>query len=80
MVSVIKSRMQLKQGNTEETRYHSALDGFSKIIKYEGIKGLYKGIESKLLQSVLNSAFLFAFKEEFFNLAVWMLVILKLKK
>jgi adenine nucleotide transporter 17 len=57
------------------------LDGFRKIIKYEGsttslivgVSGLYKGIEAKLLQSVLTSAFLFASKEELFNWAMWVM-------
>ncbi|KAJ3220600.1 hypothetical protein HK099_004153 [Clydaea vesicula] len=70
---LIKSRMQLKQ--TEEERYKSPVDGFRKIVKAEGVKGLYKGIESKLLQSVLTSALLFAFKEEFYQFAVTLLVL-----
>ena len=75
--SVIKSRMQLKKGTDESTRYNSVLDGFKKILQMEGISGLYKGIESKLLQSVLTSALLFAFKEQFFMFAVKVLRMLK---
>ncbi|KAI9090037.1 mitochondrial carrier domain-containing protein [Phlyctochytrium arcticum] len=75
---VVKSRMQLKQTD-ESTRYTSVLDGFRKIIAQEGVKGLYKGIEAKLLQSVLAAAFTFAFKEELFSNAVWLLVLLRLR-
>ena len=71
--------MQLKEGVDESSRYKSAADGFKKIIAKEGIKGLYKGIESKLFQSVLTSAFTFAFKEEFFSWAVWVLVMTRLR-
>ena len=77
---VVKSRMQLKDGDDANSKYHSILDGFKKIVKNEGIKGLDKGIESKLFQSVLTSAFTFAFKEEFLSWSVWILVFLKLRQ
>lgn len=79
-ISVVKSRMQLKQSNEASERYSSVSDGFRKIIKQEGVKGLYKGIESKVVQSVLASAFTFAFKEELMSTAVWLLVALKLRE
>ncbi|CAG8530565.1 8145_t:CDS:10 [Ambispora leptoticha] len=53
---VIKSRMQLRQSHDSKTRYDSTLDGIRKIVTNEGIGGLYKGINSKLLQSVLTAA------------------------
>jgi len=74
---VVKSRMQVNQ--TKDQKYSSILDGFRKIFKQEGIPGFYKGISSKLLQSVLSSAFLFSLKEEFFKIAVMLLVFLKLR-
>lgn len=77
MFRVVKSRMQVNQ--TRDQKYSSILDGFRKIFKQEGITGLYKGISSKLLQSVLSSAFLFPLKEEFFKIAVMILVLLKLR-
>ncbi|KAI9292401.1 mitochondrial carrier [Neoconidiobolus thromboides FSU 785] len=65
---VIKSRMQLRQSNTDESlRYESVWDGMRKIIRNEGVSGLYKGIQSKLLQSILNAAFLFMAKEALFD-------------
>lgn len=70
---VLKSRMQLQASKDAANQYTSISDGVRKIIKHEGVKGLFKGIESKLMQSVLSSAFTFAFKEEFYRLAVWML-------
>ncbi|KAF9184231.1 hypothetical protein BGZ51_003476 [Haplosporangium sp. Z 767] len=56
---VVKSRMQLKQSDDAKERYSSIMDGFRKIIKYEGVAGLYKGISSKIVQSILTASFLF---------------------
>jgi len=64
---VIKSRMQLRQSNDDSIRYNSVFDGLRKIIKKEGVQGLYKGIQSKLLQSVLTAAILFMAKEALFE-------------
>jgi len=59
--------MQLRQGNDETSKYNSTLDAFKKIIKNEGVSGLYKGIQSKIFQSVLAAAFLFMFKDKFYQ-------------
>ena len=55
---MIKSRLQA--GASSAAKYKSALDGILTVIKEEGIEGLYKGIRSKLTQSVLTAAILFA--------------------
>ncbi|KLO08819.1 mitochondrial carrier [Schizopora paradoxa] len=55
---VIKSRLQA--GSADAQRYKSALDGLLTVVREEGIGGLYKGIGSKLTQSVLTAAILFA--------------------
>ncbi|KAJ2156463.1 hypothetical protein GGF46_005166 [Coemansia sp. RSA 552] len=73
---LIKSRMQLKQSKNENERYSSLLDGLRKVIAQEGVAGLYKGIESKLLQSVLTASFLFMSKEALFSYAVKLLIII----
>jgi len=57
--------MQLRQGTDETSKYNNTMDAFKKIIKNEGAKGLYKGIQSKIFQSVLAAAFLFMFKDKF---------------
>ncbi|CAB4481985.1 unnamed protein product [Rhizophagus irregularis] len=74
---VIKSRMQLRQ--TDDARYKNTWDGLQKIIANEGYSGLYKGIASKLLQSVLTAAFLFMYKEALFKLSVKILSLMKIK-
>ncbi|KAJ2827610.1 hypothetical protein GGI24_002603 [Coemansia furcata] len=73
---LLKSRMQLKQSKNEGERYDSLADGLRKVIAQEGIAGLYKGIESKLLQSVLTASFLFMSKEALFSYAVKLLILL----
>ncbi|EJF62241.1 mitochondrial carrier [Dichomitus squalens] len=55
---VVKSRLQAGQAHAQ--RYKSALDGILTIVKEEGIEGLYRGVGSKLIQSVLTAAILFA--------------------
>lgn len=55
---MIKSRLQA--GHARALQYKSSFDGLLAIIKEEGIRGLYKGIGSKLIQSVLTAAILFA--------------------
>lgn len=70
--------MQVSQ--KAEERYASIWDGFTKIIANEGVAGLYKGLSSKLLQSVLTAAFLFMAKEMLFDWAVWVLVLTGARK
>jgi len=55
---VVKSRLQA--GHAHALGYKSSLDGLLTIMHVEGIGGLYKGIGSKLVQSVLTAAILFA--------------------
>ena len=54
---MVKSRLQA--GQAHALKYKSSLDGLLTIIREEGIEGLYKGVGSKLLQSVLTAAILF---------------------
>ncbi|KAG5637775.1 hypothetical protein H0H81_003276 [Sphagnurus paluster] len=55
---VMKSRLQA--GQASALKHKSSLDGILSILKEEGIGGLYKGVGSKLVQSVLTAAILFA--------------------
>ncbi|RDB22603.1 Peroxisomal nicotinamide adenine dinucleotide carrier [Hypsizygus marmoreus] len=55
---VMKSRLQA--GQATALKYKSSLDGLLTILKEEGVEGLYKGVGSKLVQSVLTAAILFA--------------------
>ncbi|KAL4081827.1 mitochondrial carrier domain-containing protein [Scleroderma yunnanense] len=60
---VVKSRLQAGQ-----SQYRSSLHGLLTILKQEGIQGLYKGIGSKLVQSVLTAAILFAGQRRIYEL------------
>lgn len=70
--------MQVSQQGDE--KYQSILDGFKKIVASEGVPGLYKGISSKIVQSVLSAAFLFLAKEVLFDWSVWVLVLIGARK
>eukprot|EP00164_Ancoracysta_twista_P005690 GFYU01007814.1.p1 GENE.GFYU01007814.1~~GFYU01007814.1.p1 ORF type:complete len:314 (-),score=93.76 GFYU01007814.1:142-1083(-) len=63
---VLKTRLQLRQdGNDNALKYKGVTDATKKIYDNEGLRGFYKGIESKLLQTILTSALLFMSKEKF---------------
>lgn len=64
--SVVKSRMQA--GHANALKYKSSLDGLLMIIQVEGVEGLYKGVGSKLVQSVLTAAILFAGQRRIYEL------------
>ncbi|KAH7105453.1 mitochondrial carrier [Auriculariales sp. MPI-PUGE-AT-0066] len=63
---VIKSRMQA--GTASAQKYKSALDGLLSVLRQEGVAGLYKGVASKLLQSVITAAILFASQRRLYEL------------
>ncbi|KAF8627178.1 hypothetical protein AX15_004496 [Amanita polypyramis BW_CC] len=63
---VVKSRLQA--GSAAALKYKSSLDGLLTILREEGFEGLYKGIGSKLVQSVLTAAILFAGQRRIFEM------------
>lgn len=65
--SVVKSRLQV--GNASAKRYKSTFHGLLTIFKEEGLQGLYGGAQSKLLQSVLTAAILFAAQKRVYDFA-----------
>jgi hypothetical protein len=66
LLSVVKSRLQA--GHAHALKYKSSLDGLLTILMEEGVEGLYKGIGSKLIQSVLTAAILFAGQRRIYEL------------
>lgn len=62
----MKSRLQA--GSVNAFKYKSSLDGLLTILNEEGVEGLYKGVGSKLGQSVLTAAILFAGQRRIFEL------------
>lgn len=63
---VVKSRLQARQiaGTDKKHHYKGTIDAIMKIIHYEGLSGFYKGMSTKIVQSVLAAAVLFMVKEE----------------
>ncbi|XP_010680236.2 peroxisomal nicotinamide adenine dinucleotide carrier [Beta vulgaris subsp. vulgaris] len=63
---VVKSRLQAKQdiGNNVSLRYSGTVDAIVKMIQYEGLLGFYKGMSTKIVQSVFAASVLFMVKEE----------------
>jgi adenine nucleotide transporter 17 len=61
-------------------RNMGVLENMKTVIKREGVSGLYNGLNSKLLQSVLSSAFLFYSKEVLFDWSIWILVLFGARK
>ena len=62
----MKNRLQA--GSAVAAKYKSAIHGLLTIAKEEGIEGLYRGMSSKLLQSVLTAAILFAGQKRIYEL------------
>jgi len=60
---VVKARFQ-----AGAAKYQSSLGALATILRDEGVEGLYKGMGSKLVQSVLTAAILFAFQRRIFLL------------
>lgn len=60
---VLKSRLQ-----AGHHKYKSAMHGLLTILKEEGVEGLYKGIGSKLTQSVLTAAILFVVQKRLYEM------------
>ncbi|KAK9700061.1 hypothetical protein RND81_08G214700 [Saponaria officinalis] len=62
---VVKARLQAKQGGTDKRHhYKGTLDAVMKMIRHEGLTGFYKGMRTKIVQSVFAAAILFMIKEE----------------
>ncbi|CAI8586265.1 unnamed protein product [Vicia faba] len=63
---VVKARLQARQVKNGDKRHHykGTRDAIFKMIRYEGFNGFYKGMGTKIVQSVLAAAVLFMVKEE----------------
>ncbi|GLT35336.1 hypothetical protein SLA2020_098010 [Shorea laevis] len=63
---VVKSRLQAKQeiGGNISLRYSGTIDAIIKMIRHEGLPGFYKGMSTKIVQSVFAASVLFMVKEE----------------
>jgi len=66
----IKTRLQAKG------KYTGTIDVVRKISRQEGLLGFYKGMDSKIVQSVLTAALLFMIEERFSAYILRLLVFL----
>eukprot|EP01132_Coremiostelium_polycephalum_P005776 gene5776-7186_t len=72
---LVKSRFQSM--SSTESPYKGTLDAIIKIFKSDGILGFFKGMPSKMVQTVLGAAFMFLVKEKIVNYTVLCLFFLK---
>lgn len=63
---VVKSRLQAKQeiGKNSTSRYTGTMDAIYKMVRHEGLPAFYKGMGTKIVQSVFAASILFMVKEE----------------
>lgn len=63
-----KTLMQASTKEGEDDAPKTMMECFSKLIKKEGIMGLYKGVQSELLRGVISSAVTMMMKERIYAL------------
>ena len=72
---VIKSRQQAMSNESSRDRKKvNVWSAMTEVVHNEGVGGLYRGISSKLLQSILTAAILFASKERIYKMTKAVLV------
>lgn len=70
-LQVAQAKMRADAGTVTDSgeikkKYSGTLDCLRKVFDKEGLVGLYKGMDAKLLQTCLTSAFMFAFYEKIY--------------
>lgn len=72
---VIKSRQQaMSHDSSSDRKKVNVWSAMTEVVHNEGVGGLYRGISSKLLQSILTAAILFASKERIYKMTKAVLV------
>jgi len=65
---VIKNRLQaMSKSTAREAQYTGVLDAVLRIRSQEGVRGFYKGMKVKMIQTVLAAALLMAIKEQVYH-------------
>lgn len=65
---VIKARQQAISNDADRPQRANVWTAMTDVVHEEGLGGLYRGISSKLLQSILTAAILFASKERIYQM------------
>ncbi|KAK6459237.1 peroxisomal membrane protein PMP47 [Scheffersomyces xylosifermentans] len=76
----LKSRMHVKKKSLDKEVELSMYQEIRKILREEGLEGLYGGLSVKLVQSISTAAFLFYFKEELLTGSVQLVNIIRMLK
>ena len=63
-LQIIQSRSRAERSRSKGDGTKSMSSSLAQIVRTQGLKGLYKGMESKLLQTVLTAAFMFMVYEK----------------
>ncbi|KAK9827375.1 hypothetical protein WJX81_003723 [Elliptochloris bilobata] len=64
-ILMVKTRLQSEgKHTTADRRYNGSVDAVTRIWQTEGLPGFYKGMRTKIVQSILAAALLMAIKEE----------------
>lgn len=58
-LQIAQSRLRAQKATGKDKQYHNTADCIMKVARKDGIKGLFKGMEAKLWQTVLTAAFQF---------------------
>ena len=68
----LKSRMHVASATDKngENKAQGVIKSLRRVVREEGVSGLYNGIGPKVTQSVLTAAFLFAFKDALYEASV----------
>ncbi|KAN0018635.1 hypothetical protein ACTFIU_008563 [Dictyostelium citrinum] len=66
---LVKSRLQSQSGNasnpeSQQQQYKGTIDAIVKIFKSDGFLGFFKGMPSKMVQTVIGAAFMFLVKDK----------------
>lgn len=64
---VVKSRLQAMSKETEDLQYSGTWNAIATIYEQEGVAGFFKGLDTKLLQTVANAALLMMLKEQLYT-------------
>lgn len=63
-LQIIQSKFRYGHHRTPDTRNLGVLQMITYLLRSQGVQGLYKGLEAKLLQTVLTAALMFLFYEK----------------
>ncbi|EGG16420.1 transmembrane protein [Cavenderia fasciculata] len=72
---LVKSRLQSK--SSSESPYSGTFDAIVKIYESDGLPGFFKGIGSKMIQTVLGASIMFLIKEKIVYYTVFIMFFLK---